>query len=74
VTTSSTADQLDELFVKSKELHEEWLKINFTKAGRLRTRLKPELEARSEEIRKQSNAISKQICQLTNGAYEALSA
>lgn len=71
---TTKADRLDELFTESAELHEEWLKINVTKSGQLRLRLKPDQAARSEEIRKQSNAVSKEICQLTNKAYEALSA
>lgn len=71
---TTKADLLDKLFAESAKLHDEWLKINVTKSGRLRARLKPEQAARSEEIRKQSNAISKEICQLTNKAYEALSA
>ncbi|AMJ43664.1 hypothetical protein [Corynebacterium stationis] len=71
---TTKADLLDALFTESAKLHDEWLKINVTKPGRLRLRLKPEQAARSEEIRKQSNAINKEICQLTNKAYEALSA
>lgn len=60
------AERLDALFAESAKLHEEWLKINVTKTGRLRLRLKPEQAARSEEIRKQSDAIRKEICQITN--------
>lgn len=71
---TTKADLLDKLFTESAKLHDEWLKINVTKSGRQRGRLKPEQAARSEEIRKQSNAINKEICQLTNEAYEALSA
>ncbi|MEY8577241.1 helix-turn-helix domain-containing protein [Corynebacteriaceae bacterium 6-324] len=74
MTAPSTEDQLEELFAESFLLNAEWRKINVTPSGRLRLRLKPEQEARSEEIRKQSNKISKQISQLTNQAYDALSA
>lgn len=73
-TNSSSANQIEILYEEFKELHQKWLKINLTPTGRLRTRLKPEKFERSEEIRKRSNSISKQICQLTNEAYDALSA
>lgn len=67
-------DQLDGLFAKSKVLHEEWVKINVTPTGRLRHRLKPEQDVRNREILTESKALSKQICQLTNEAYDAISA
>lgn len=74
MTTSTTADQLEELFEESSKLDAEWRKINVTPTGRLRLRLKPELEARSEEIRKRSNVVSKTICELVNETYDKLTA
>lgn len=74
MTAQTNAERLAELFGESAMLHTEWMKINVTKTGRLRMRITPEQFERSEEICKRSNAISKQICQLTDETYNALSA
>lgn len=74
MSSSNAATKLEQLFEEHRKLDAEWRKLNLTPAGHIRLGLTPEQQARSKELHKQSNEISKQICSLTNAAHNALSA
>lgn len=56
--STSAGDRLDAIFAELNPINQEIRKIGWTPTGRLRYRLRPEQEARLEELTARSNELA----------------
>ena len=67
---TSTGDRLDAIFAELNPINQEIRKIGWTPTGRLRYRLRPEQEARLEELTTKSNALALKAARIMKGGVQ----